>query len=355
MLTYSDIDNLFEAQIPQWQLAFDNYDALHNIEVRNIIVNGIEVRIQHNPARITSVSSKPHATVQQSCFLCHDNLPQQQLQLPYNERFTILVNPYPIFDRHFTIPATIHTPQRIAENFDTMLQLARSCTPYTLFYNGPRCGASAPMHLHFQAGNKGFMTFDTDLEKAEKTLVKEIEDVKADVEKAIEEAKTTEELNKIAEEVEAIKEETPAKEVKPATEEVVEEVKKEVVDERALIRDSSEELTPILNFKEERKMEKKYTRASEEYRSAWAKTLMGLELDEEEKRALGDAIGTTATTFTASTAQVQGINNVGLFIPTSIIIELSLTICSFIKCFFPVATINISAFLVFSSKFLVLE
>lgn len=166
MLTYSDIDNLFEAQIPQWQLAFDNYDALHNIEVRNIIVNGIEVRIQHNPARITSVSSKPHATVQQSCFLCHDNLPQQQLQLPYNERFTILVNPYPIFDRHFTIPATIHTPQRIAENFDTMLQLARSCTPYTLFYNGPRCGASAPMHLHFQAGNSGYMPIEQQWHKA---------------------------------------------------------------------------------------------------------------------------------------------------------------------------------------------
>ena len=144
-----------------------------------------------------------------------------------------------------------------------------------------------------------------------------------ELEQKIEEAKTTEELNEIAEEVEAIKEETPAEETKPATEEVVEEVKEEVVDERALIRDSSEGLTPIFNFKEERKMEKKYTRASEEYRSAWAKTLMGLELDEEEKRALGDAIGTTATTFTASTAQAQGINNVGLFIPTSIIMALN--------------------------------
>lgn len=144
-----------------------------------------------------------------------------------------------------------------------------------------------------------------------------------ELEQKIEEAKTTEELNEIAEEVEAIKEEAPAEEVKPATEEVVEEAKEEVVDERALIRDSSEGLTPIFNFKEERKMEKKYTRASEEYRSAWAKTLMGLELDEEEKRALGDAIGTTATTFTASTAQAQGINNVGLFIPTSIIMALN--------------------------------
>lgn len=144
-----------------------------------------------------------------------------------------------------------------------------------------------------------------------------------ELEQKIEEAKTTEELNEIAEEVEAIKEEAPAEEVKPATEEVVEEVKEEVVDERALIRDSSEELTPILNFKEERKMEKKYTRASEEYRSAWAKTLMGIELDEEEKRALGDAIGTTATTYVASASGTQGINNVGLFIPTSIIVALN--------------------------------
>lgn len=149
---------------------------------------------------------------------------------------------------------------------------------------------------------------------------------KKELEKRIDEAKTTEELEEVKAEVEAVNAEVPAEE---KAEEVKEEVKEEekvkepVVDERTLIRVGSEEITPIGNFKEERKMEKKYTRASEEYRSAWAKTLMGVELDEEEKRALGDAIGTTATTFVASAQNTQGINNVGLYIPTSIILALN--------------------------------
>ena len=43
---------------------------------------------------------------------------------------------------------------------------------------------------------------------------------------------------------------------------------------------------------------------------------------EDEKRALGDAVTTTATTFVASTESVQGINNGGLFIPESVREEL---------------------------------
>lgn len=153
--------------------------------------------------------------------------------------------------------------------------------------------------------------------------IEEIEARKKELEKRIDEAKTTEELEELKAEVEAVNSEVPDEEVK------AEEVKAEkveepvVVDERELIRVGSETITPIGNFKEERKMEKKYTRASEEYRNAWAKTLMGVELNEEEKRALGDAVGTTATTFVASAANTQGINNVGLFIPTSIILALN--------------------------------
>ena len=66
---------------------------------------------------------------------------------------------------------------------------------------------------------------------------------------------------------------------------------------------------------------KKYNIASPEYRMAWAKTIMGrpkAEFTEEEERALGDAIFTTDTTFVASTAEVQGINNGGLLIPTQV-------------------------------------
>lgn len=78
----------------------------------------------------------------------------------------------------------------------------------------------------------------------------------------------------------------------------------------------------VQKIEEEKDMnEKRYTVSSPEYRSAWAKKLMGLSEDkftEEEKRALGDAVTTTATEFVASTAETQGINNGGLFIPTSV-------------------------------------
>lgn len=166
--------------------------------------------------------------------------------------------------------------------------------------------------------------------------IKEIEERKKELKEKILNASSEEELKELREEAEELEKEVPEEEEKepaPAGEEEkpVEEEEKEVAkeevatpeEERKLIRVGAEEIVPIGNLKEERNMEKKYTRASEEYRSAWAKTLMGVELDEEEKRALGDAVGTTATTFTASTSGVQGINNVGLFIPTSIILALN--------------------------------
>ena len=42
-----------------------------------------------------------------------------------------------------------------------MLDLSKDLSKhYSVIYNGPRCGASAPDHLHFQAGNKFFMPID---------------------------------------------------------------------------------------------------------------------------------------------------------------------------------------------------
>jgi len=153
--------------------------------------------------------------------------------------------------------------------------------------------------------------------------IQEIDERKKELAGAIQDAKTNEELEELRKQVEEVNAIVPEEE--PKAEEVKEEKVEEpvVVDERELIRVGSETITPIGNFKEERKMEKKYTRASEEYRNAWAKTLMGVELNEEEKRAIGDAVGTTATTYVASAANTQGINNVGLFIPTSIILALN--------------------------------
>ena len=87
--------------------------------------------------------------------LCPANLPPVQKGIPFGGHYNILVNPFPIFPRHLTVPELAHTPQRIATRFTDMLELAEALTDYIIFYNGPKCGASAPDHAHFQAGNKG--------------------------------------------------------------------------------------------------------------------------------------------------------------------------------------------------------
>ena len=123
------------------------------------------------------------------------------------------------------------------------------------------------------------------------------------------------------------------KQIEEDKEEISEEVKEEVKEEsgeitpeeeRSLLKETSEEVETRSSTKmkkiemEDLKMEERFTTASPEYRSAWAKTLMGLKLNETEERAIGDAIGTTATTFVEADADHNGINNYGLLIPDSV-------------------------------------
>ena len=160
--------------------------------------------------------------------------------------------------------------------------------------------------------------------------LKEIEKRKAELLNKIAEAKNQEELEELRNEVEVINKEVPDQEEK--VKEKSEEISKE--EERSLIADTEDletrsvntsKLTKLGGNVEMEKEERKFTIADKEYRSAWAKKLMGLSEDkftEDEKRALGDAVTTTATTFVASTADTQGINNGGLFIPTSVRMDL---------------------------------
>jgi hypothetical protein len=94
----------------------------------------------------------PKSISERKCFLCLENLPSEQKAILYQEEFLILCNPVPIFDKHLTVTHTKHIPQSIEEFIPAFLALARSMSPaFTVFYNGPQCGASAPDHLHFQA------------------------------------------------------------------------------------------------------------------------------------------------------------------------------------------------------------
>ena len=155
----------FESQLAEWEFARRNFEALRRIETKTFDLDGFLIRVQFNPARIVSSAAKVDAAsvVARKCFLCSENQPPEQRGLPWGDGYRVLVNPYPIFARHFTIPAAEHVPQSIADRYGDMLALARCFDREVVFYNGPRCGASAPDHMHFQAGNKGFMPLEAEV------------------------------------------------------------------------------------------------------------------------------------------------------------------------------------------------
>ena len=126
------IHNLLTGQLASWETARNNYAALSGVRVKELNVNGIPYKVQFNPARIVSSGAKVDAkSIQErKCFLCPANLPPVQKGIPFGGHYHILVNPFPIFPRHLTIPELAHTPQRIASRFTDMLELAEALTDF---------------------------------------------------------------------------------------------------------------------------------------------------------------------------------------------------------------------------------
>ena len=154
------IKELLAEQKQTWQVARENYAALGKVQTRTFNYLGRELLVQFNPERIRSSAAKVDKTSLQArpCFFCHR--PKEQKSVIYNEDFEVLVNPYPIFQEHLTIPLRHHERQQILPYFHTLLELAVVLPSFVLFYNGPKCGASAPDHMHFRAGNNlGFPLF----------------------------------------------------------------------------------------------------------------------------------------------------------------------------------------------------
>lgn len=160
------VNDLFISQMNEWDLARDNYKQLKHVRTRKIGFGRFDLTIQFNPGRITSSAAKvdTRSIEARPCFLCEKNRPEKQRGLRFEESWTVLVNPFPIFPSHLTIVSDSHTDQRILPGFGTMLSLAAELQDYVIFYNGPQCGASAPDHLHFQAGNKRFLPIENDFE-----------------------------------------------------------------------------------------------------------------------------------------------------------------------------------------------
>ncbi|MBX2993056.1 MAG: DUF4922 domain-containing protein [Bacteroidetes bacterium] len=159
---------LLAHQMHSWKLLRSNYDGLAGIKTRSFRIDGFSHDVQWNPGRIGSSSAKvdERSVRERSCFLCRENLPKEQRGIAYRDAFLVLCNPFPIFPEHFTIVHRDHTPQEIRDSFPIFLELSRDVSDgYVILYNGPKCGASAPDHLHFHAGNKGFLPFDDEYEK----------------------------------------------------------------------------------------------------------------------------------------------------------------------------------------------
>ena len=148
--SFSELQQFFEKQLQEWPAAAERYAALENVELRSF-ENGIN--LQYNPARMVSTGAKVDnaSLAARPCFLCPENRPAEQFAMSAMGSFDVLVNPYPILPFHFTLAAKEHTPQLLSGMFADMLHVARQWPQMAVFYNGAKCGASAPDHAHLQA------------------------------------------------------------------------------------------------------------------------------------------------------------------------------------------------------------
>ncbi len=158
------LQRFFCRQLERWDEVRQRYSDLQNVQTKAVG----ELLLQYNPARIVSTGAKiDKATLKKRpCFLCAENRPQQQISKPVltkngEQEFEILVNPYPILPEHFTIPLLKHESQSIYDHFSDIRQLLIQHPNIMVFYNGPLCGASAPDHMHLQAGSSGIVPIQT--------------------------------------------------------------------------------------------------------------------------------------------------------------------------------------------------
>ena len=166
----SKITELLHEQVSNWELARTNFAGLKTVRTKSFDFGDFEVKVQFNPARIVSSGAKVDAKTiaERKCFLCTENRPDEQNSVDAGD-YLVLVNPFPIFPEHFTIPRKEHVDQQIKPYFADMLELAEALDDYLIFYNGPRCGASAPDHMHFQAGTKDFLPLVNDYKRLKDT------------------------------------------------------------------------------------------------------------------------------------------------------------------------------------------
>lgn len=175
-----------ENQLAKWQTAHTNHEALNQIETRRFELAGNTITVQFNPARAVSTCAKvdKSSIEARKCFLCPKNKPNEQdeIIISLDEPFSLRINPYPILPGHLTISSLKHQDQVLADK--TIRQLPGKliswleeyfASGYVLFYNGAKCGASAPDHFHFQAVKQSDVPVIQQWERLMETAVRETE------------------------------------------------------------------------------------------------------------------------------------------------------------------------------------
>lgn len=175
-----------ENQLAKWQTARTNHEALNQIETRRFELAGNTITVQFNPARAVSTCAKvdKSSIEARKCFLCPENKPNEQdeIIISLDEPFSLRINPYPILPGHLTISSLKHQDQVLADK--TIRQLPGKliswleeyfASDYVLFYNGAKCGASAPDHFHFQAVKQSDVPVIQQWERLMETAVRETE------------------------------------------------------------------------------------------------------------------------------------------------------------------------------------
>lgn len=160
----ADIDHFFCRQLNDWADARLRYSQLADCQQKDMMVDGVHLLAQYNPNRIVSTGAKvdTKSISKRPCFLCEANRPAVQSSLLLLDKYHFLVNPFPILPQHYTIALRHHRRQLISEHYEDMMKMATMFDNLFFFYNGASCGASAPDHMHFQAGTRGIVPLERD-------------------------------------------------------------------------------------------------------------------------------------------------------------------------------------------------
>jgi ATP adenylyltransferase/5',5'''-P-1,P-4-tetraphosphate phosphorylase II len=170
---------LIRQQQASWLTLREASAALSQVEYRHFDIKGSRVIAQNNPQRIVSTAAKVDAATisQRPCFLCPDNLPPEEKGIAFGQDYVVLCNPFPVLKNHLVLSHRLHTPQTIIGHFQALTDFTqRLGNEWFTLYNGPKCGASAPDHLHFQACDRSMIPLFAELDSfARQTLIAEPE------------------------------------------------------------------------------------------------------------------------------------------------------------------------------------